>query len=379
MIKITPAITPEIQRHIGSDDVPHADAYPVQTYRELMQHVARLSYLNKDYLLFFRGQADDFRNSRGATTIYPSIYRGNRLSRVDVEARFDLLARTGKRLAEVCLKQGVEGAPDLVRRPMVQWAVMQHYEVSPTPFVDITHSLRVACSFAQMSRPADQVFVYVLALPHLTNRITVNSEHDLVTVRLLSICPPAALRPYFQEGYLAGTADITVEYNPKTELDFNRRLVAKFAIPNNDDFWGHGLSKIPEHELYPDEDNMKELCSVLKLASEPPAQVRGDALMLVGEFLAAWTAIEQRIAELAQGMTGKLLTPREAMRFLQEVPGITPDLYRAVEELRTMRNYIVHSPEERSWPEVREALNSATEVADRLEKLTQRERRGHAT
>ena len=67
------------------------------------------------------------------------------------------------------------------------------------------------------------------------------------------------------------------------------------------------------------------------------------------------------------------------MRFLQEFPGITPDIYRSVEELRTTRNYMVHSPEERSWPEVREALNSAAKVADRLEKLTQRERRGRAT
>jgi hypothetical protein len=379
LIKITPAITREIERHIGTDDVPHADAFPVQTYRELMQHVARLAYLNKDNLLFFRGQATDYRNSRNASTLYPSIYRGNRLSTADVTARFDLLSRTGRRLAEVCQKQGVEGAPDLVRRPMVQWAVLQHYEVSPTPFIDLTHSLRVACSFAQMSPNARYGFIYVLALPHLTNRITVNSEHDLITVRLLSICPPAALRPYFQEGYLAGTADITVEYNPKTELDFNRRLVAKFSIPNDAAFWGPGLSRIPESELYPEEDSMKELCDVLKLASESPQQGDGDALMMVGEFLAAWTAIELRISELAQGSTGKLLTPIQALRMLHELPAIPPDLRRSIEDLRRLRNELVHSPVAMSGAEVSGAIRSASGIVQALNKLTQQERRGHAT
>ena len=60
-------------------------------------------------------------------------------------------------------------------------------------------------------------------LPYITNRISVNSEQDLVNVRLLSICPPDALRPYFQEGYLAGTDEVTTDYDSKDELDFTKR------------------------------------------------------------------------------------------------------------------------------------------------------------
>lgn len=63
-------------------------------------------------------------------------------------------------------------------------------------------------------------YVYVFGFPYITNRISRNSEHDLINVRLLSICPPTALRPYFQEGYLAGTDEVTTNFDSKSELDF---------------------------------------------------------------------------------------------------------------------------------------------------------------
>jgi hypothetical protein len=37
-------------------------------------------------------------------------------------------------------------------------------------------------------------------------------QRDGKNVRLLSICPPDALRPCFQEGYLAGTGEVTTDY-----------------------------------------------------------------------------------------------------------------------------------------------------------------------
>ena len=112
------------------------------------------------------------------------------------------------------------------RRKYVQWSILQHYEVCATPLLDLTHSLLVACSFAFLSG-ASEPLVLVFGLPFFTNRISINSEHDLVNVRLLSICPPEALRPYFQEGYLAGTDGVLAEFDSKTELDFANRLVAK--------------------------------------------------------------------------------------------------------------------------------------------------------
>ena len=41
---------------IGPREVSEADGYYVPTYRELVEQVAILSYINEEYLLFFRGQ-----------------------------------------------------------------------------------------------------------------------------------------------------------------------------------------------------------------------------------------------------------------------------------------------------------------------------------
>lgn len=151
------------------------------------------------------------------------------------------------------------------KRRNIQWSILQHYEVCPTPFIDFTHSLRVACSFALSGNKTDKGYVFIFALPYPTNRISVNSEHDLVNIRLLSICPPTALRPYFQEGYLVSTDGITDKYDTKSELDFNNRLVAKFEIPTDISFWGgKDFDGIPDHLLYPDADPVLELCREIK-------------------------------------------------------------------------------------------------------------------
>ena len=69
----------------------------------------------------------------------------------------------------------------------MQWSILQHYEVCGTPLIDFTHSFRVACSFAQLENESDRAYIYVFGLPYITNRISINSEHDLINIRLLSI------------------------------------------------------------------------------------------------------------------------------------------------------------------------------------------------
>src|SRR5205823_8222919 len=123
-------------------------------------------------------------------------------------------------LVRLFAKYTIEGARDVARKRYIQWSILQHYEVVATPLLDITQSLRVACSFAQRASRDPTCYVLVLGLPYATNRISINSEEDVVNIRLLSICPPAALRPYFQEGFMAGTPDVTSRYELKTELDF---------------------------------------------------------------------------------------------------------------------------------------------------------------
>ena len=147
---------------------------------------------------------------------------------------------------------------------MLRWAILQHYEVCATPLLDVTHSLRVAASFAQARMPESESFLFVLALPQISGSITTSSEHGIQMVRLLSVCPPAALRPHFQEGYLLGqyptlSADGGAEYD-RSELDFSRRLLAKFRLGPSRHFWSTHFRPVPQAALFPDKrDRLKTL------------------------------------------------------------------------------------------------------------------------
>ena len=167
------------------------------TFRRLVELVAETSYLNKDHLLFFRGQNNDHKNKAGNSTFYPTIYRGEYLQQREINYRFEILAGTSRILVNRFSEEKITGKDELHRKKLIQWSILQHYEVCVTPLLDFTHSLRVAASFAQLGAKEKYAYVFAFGLPYLTNRISHNSEHDLVNVRLLSICPPEALRPYF--------------------------------------------------------------------------------------------------------------------------------------------------------------------------------------
>jgi len=265
MREATPQLTEALKRHFG-DSVARPDAFPVPSYNELVKIVAELSYLNRDNLLFFRGQTRDHRNKAGASTLYPSLYRKNVISKAKLEYDFAVLKEISALLVEETKHHDRRAADEIRRKQYIQWSLIQHYEVYETPLLDLTQSLRVACSFAQADKDAKEAFVYVLGLPYMPNGISINSEQEIINIRLLSACPALALRPYFQEGFLVGTADLTDNYDDKNELDFNRRLIAKFAIPNDDRFWEGNLGKIPEELLFLDEKNdvMYKICSSIR-------------------------------------------------------------------------------------------------------------------
>lgn len=245
MREITPRLTPELEEHCKGMPVWRAPAFEASNFRALVEHVARLAYANPDELLFFRGQDRDYQSKAGGTTLYPAIYRGDSLPARELRHRFDLLEQAARLLVDRFKKRRIDGHRELRQKKYIQWSILQHYEVVATSLLDLTQSLRVACSFAQIRSTDPTCYVYVLGLPYLSNRISINSEHDIVNVRLLSICPPAALRPYFQEGFLAGTADVTSEFDSKTELDFRSRLIAKFAIPMHEPSGEQVLTRSP--------------------------------------------------------------------------------------------------------------------------------------
>lgn len=355
------SLTPELSTHCKGAPVWRAQAYNVTTFRSLVEHIARLAYANPDELLFFRGQDKDYQSKAGGTTLYPSIYREDSVAARELRHRFDLLDQASRLLVDRFKKAKIEGHRELRQKRYIQWSILQHYEVVATPLLDLTQSLRVACSFAQLRSTDTKCFVYVLGLPYLMNRISINSEHDIVNVRLLSICPPSALRPYFQEGYLAGTADVTTEFESKTEVDFRNRLIAKFAIPRAQVFWGSGFDQIPETALYPKGDQILALCNELKAELRDEFQ-SGE----LGDFVREWAELEEYLLENARRVTERNVSVREAISALSKVGKI--DSVQAVlfESLRRFRNQVVHQPSKVQSGALREWLETTRKLARRL-------------
>ncbi len=334
-----PKLTETLKEVINPKNVAGSEAYKVNTFRELVEHVAKLAYLNKDYMLFFRGQGNDYKNRSGNSSFYPSIYRGDYLSQAELNYRFDILNKSSKNLAKIFEEEQIEGYSELKRKKLIQWSILQHYEVCGTPLMDFTQSLRVACSFAHMDNENGNAYIFVFGLPYLTNRISTNSEQDLLTIRLLSICPPEALRPYFQEGYLTATEDITNEYESKTELDFKNRLIAKFEIPKTESFWGEDFKIIPKSALYPDNDKVLEICSRIKDISEKelsPGQL--------GEFLSIWSELEEYLLSNIQKQNSRIFNMREVINILFKEEILNQDELYRFDRLRKFRNEVVHKP-----------------------------------
>jgi hypothetical protein len=363
MRKITPTLTPELDAHCKDSPVWRAPAFPISTFRILVEHVARLAYANRDELLFFRGQNKDYQSKAGGTTLYPSIYREDALATRELRHRFEMLDQAARLLVEKFKKASIDGHREVRYKRYIQWSILQHYEVVATPLFDLTQSLRVASSFAQLSSTDAACYVYVLGLPYITNRISINSEHDIVTVRLLSICPPAALRPYFQEGYLAGTTDVTFDFDSKTDLDFRDRLIAKFEIPRARGFWGSGFERIPETALYPRSDKILDLCSEIK------AELRHElGPGELGEFVKEWSTLERYLLTSARQVTERNVSMREAISVLAKKGILSAESARQLDSLRRIRNSVVHEPGTVGEGVVREWLPLVRELVGRYAK-----------
>jgi len=251
-------------------EVRKGRGYRVNSFSKLVERVAALSFNNPDYVLFFRGQARNYKNISSQTTLKPPLFRKparkKKLPFDDIRRRYEVLSRAEDLLSD---QYDFDGSEKVRRFDILRWAILQHYQVCPTPLLDVTHSLRVASSFAHFKDEPRETFLYVLAMPQISGSITASSEAGIQIVRLLSICPPQALRPHYQEGYLVGEyPTITVkgkrEYLLK-ELDFGRRLLCKFRLGKPSNFWSHHFMNIQPVALFPDHnDKLKLLTEGIK-------------------------------------------------------------------------------------------------------------------
>ncbi|RLJ62727.1 FRG domain-containing protein [Sulfurisoma sediminicola] len=252
-------------------DVLSSMPVEIATFRELVRAVAEISYHNPEQVLFYRGQANQYwkntEDGQRINSFYPSIYRlpGRSLTENALEERYRTLQQQSDALLKRLKEEGIRGHDKLAKFSELTWAILQHYEVCPTPFLDVTHSLRVAASFA-LNDAEDAGYLYIFGFPHPNGSITYSVEHEIINIRLLSICPPEAQRPYFQEGFLVGTFP-SKRLRKHPSLDTGVRLIAKFKLVAKA-FWDENFHAIPTEALYPGDDRIKEICSQLKTTSE---------------------------------------------------------------------------------------------------------------
>lgn len=252
-------------------DLRKGDAIEVSDFLDLAKKVAELQYENREHVLMLRGQSGDYRNQKNNTTIKPSIFRGGKRNPAshELSARFERLREAERVLATEYEHANLPRSKEIRRRQVLRWAILQHYEVCPTPLLDVTHSLRVAASFASDHAGQDG-YVMLLGVPNIAGAITTSIEAELQIIRLSSVCPPQALRPHIQEGFLLGEyPDIAVyeqkQLYPEHEVDFGRRLIAKFRFDKSR-FWKSGeFPQIPRAALYPDQDDdLKKVADLVK-------------------------------------------------------------------------------------------------------------------
>ena len=265
----------------------------VETFHDLIMEIAELSYKNPDVMLFYRGQTNNFIKKK-YSTLYPSIYRSDNAENIKFE--FEILENaTSILLKELEKNSGVDvdELKEIKKIKLLQYSILQHYEVCNTPLLDVTQSLKVACSFAILDNKDSIGYIYVLGLPYITGRISVDSEDYITNVRLLSISCSSSKRPFFQEGYLVQTEFTSDSDINKGELDFNRRIVAIYEFENNKKFWG-SENPISKDNLYPIEDKMKYVCDVIKDKKYYLDDKAVDK-NLMGEFLSLWNSLEEEV------------------------------------------------------------------------------------
>ena len=106
-------------KNIGPKEVSIADGYYVPTYRDLVEQIANLSYINKDYLLFFRGQKSDHKMPNSErSSFYPSIYRGY-LREDDLLDKFKTLDIASEKLKKLLEENKVENVNELKRKKYI--------------------------------------------------------------------------------------------------------------------------------------------------------------------------------------------------------------------------------------------------------------------
>lgn len=338
--------------------IVRGNAIEVSSFYDLIMEIAELSYRNPDVMLFYRGQNNNYMKNNIAT-LYPTIYRATDKSNINFD--FKVLNEASiKLIAALKADERIdsEELKEIRKIKLLQYSILQHYEVCKTPLLDLTQSIKVACSFAILNNKNDIGYIYVLGLPYINGRISVDSEEYITNVRLLSISSSAAKRPFFQEGYLVQTEFASdIENNIKLdELDFNRRLLAIYKFKNNQQFWGEERP-ISENTLYPNNDIMKEICNKIKDSKYYLSNktTKNTNTKLLGDFLTLWSNIETY-------QNYKSNNIKSIKNLIVDKSSVFDKSY--FKTLRDFRNKVVHKPDSIKDDELIKNINMLKSLLD---------------
>lgn len=241
----------------------------VDSYSELVDFVSLLSSYNNKYILFFRGQSQEYRMNGPYPSVYPKFFRDYFNKKHNFNQLKDRLVTKTELLRQKSHDRQPQFPESLLlyQNTHIAWALLQHYEICNTPLVDVTQSIHVAASFALLKKPKSsdsKGIIYVFALPWPSKDYYRNIQEDIFLIRLAGITPSDAKRPYRQEAFTVSSADFTFENKEEFEkYDLANRLVCKFEINNSPEFWGETIHPLPESFLAPEDD---EFCLFMKEA-----------------------------------------------------------------------------------------------------------------
>lgn len=249
-------------------DTPEADSdiWVAHSYSELLDAISFLTAMNKRHTLFFRGQTRNVDPK-------PALFRTQwsfmgfetfAISNANRQGYWEFLPTIGRRVFEICDREdfGLPRWRGLRDVREIQWAVIQHYQLWPTPLIDISSSIRASASFAMgCSRGSAEAprsgYLYVIGLPYSTGSITYDIDENLLLARLVSACPPVAKRPHYQDGFLVGRFPFAAP-NAETERksSLTLRLIAKFELRDAGRFWDADFPLMSESALMPKPDKL---------------------------------------------------------------------------------------------------------------------------
>lgn len=240
-----------------------SDGYPIGDFKNLIDEVALVTLNNRSFEMFYRGQSTDYLNNQSEyysdrkkkSKILPSICRPERKDdgTLKYSIRKKVIQERYKRLHKLIdfinSKKNAKSPDDYYM------SLFQHYDILPTPLIDITQSLRVAATFALRKNRIG--YVYVFGLPYPNQSTSYFTDLGIVLLKLQNIVSVKAVRPRYQEGYLVGKFPFSQTKDIGDDL--SGRMVAKFKVDNTKGgFWDKDFLPMPEDILYPKGDEIEK-------------------------------------------------------------------------------------------------------------------------